>query len=106
MTDKPRLGPWLRRYERDEEVEKERRKELAIGIAVGVASLGALIGLVWLFIRWPYLVLGALVSAWVVGFLFFVVKHRRARFQDRMLYEGHAFHEIRRALRGRGSRED
>ena len=80
----------------------EERKELAIGIGVGVLGLGALIGVGWLFVRAPYAVLGALATIWIVGFVSLVFIRRRAALRDYMIGEGHAFHEIRKAIRDVG----
>ncbi len=106
MTDRRRVGPWLRRYDRQEATRAEERKELAIGIAVGVVGLAGLIGVGWLFLRSPYVVLGALVVIWVVGFVALVFIRRRAAFRDHMIGEGHAFHEIRKAIREVGREKD
>jgi hypothetical protein len=106
VTDRRRVGPWLRRYDRQEATRAEERKELAIGIGVGVVGLAALIGVGWLFIRAPYPVLGALVSVWIVGFVSLVFIRRRAALRDHMIGEGHAFHEIRKAIREVGREKE
>ena len=110
MTEKRRIGPWLRRYDRRETTDAEERKELAIGIGGGVIGLALLIGVGWLFIRSPYVVVGTLVAIWIVGFVSFVFIRRRAALRDHLIGEGHAFHEIRKAIRdvgrGRGKDED
>ena len=102
MTGRRRVGPWLRRYDREEAADAEERKERAIGIAFAVVGLAALVGVLWLFVRSPYVVLGALVVIWVVGFITFVFIRRRAALRDQLIGEGHAFHEIRKAVRGVG----
>lgn len=99
MAERHRVGPWLRRYGREEVTTGERRKELALAAGVGVVGLGALVGLVWLFIRAPVIVLGSLVAIWAVGFVVFVFIRRRASLRDQLIREGHAFHEIRKAMK-------
>jgi len=106
MTDRRRVGPWLRRYERQEPDGAERRQELAMAIGIGAGGLGAIMAIIWLFVRFPYVVLGALVVTWVVGYVASVFIRRRAALRDHLIEEGHAFHEIRKAIRevGRGGR--
>lgn len=106
MTGRRRVGPWLRRYDRQEATRAEERKELAIGIGAGVLGLGALIGVGWLFVRSPYAVLGVLVIIWVVGFVSLVFIRRRAALRDYMIGEGHVFHEMRKAIRDVGREKE
>ena len=105
VTDRRRVGPWLRRYEAQEPDGAERRKELAVALGIGVGGLGVLIAVTWLFVRFPYVVLGALVTLWLVGYVALVFIRRRAFLRDQLIEEGHAFHEIRKSIRdiGRGS---
>ena len=99
MTDKPRLGPWLRQYDRQQEANEDRPKEVALAIGAGIVGLAALVGLVWLFLRAPLLVFASLVGIWGLGLLMLVVKRRRASLRDMLLREGHGLDEIRKSLK-------
>ena len=95
--DPPPL-PWLSSYgRRDERTRRERIIEWSITGGVGAAFLLLTLGMLWLFVRYPFPVLGGLAVVWVVGFVLFTVINRRARLRDRMMYSGSLFDEIRRA---------
>ena len=76
-----------------------------MAVGIGVGGLGAVIAVTWLFVRFPYVVLGGLVAVWLVGYVALVFIRRRAILRDQLIEEGHAFHEIRKSIRdiGRGS---
>lgn len=84
----PRLGPWLRRYAEEEKPDRRQRAiELGLTAVAGLAVLGAAIGVVWLFIRWPLWTGAGLVMLWGAGFTILVVKRRAAAERERQLRE-------------------
>jgi len=86
--EKPRLGPWLRRYAQHEEVSRrERAKELALGAAAGLGFLVVLLGILLVFVRYPIPTFAALVAIWGIGFTTLTVKRRRADRRERQLRE-------------------
>jgi cobalamin biosynthesis protein CobD/CbiB len=93
----PRL-PWLSSYgRRDQRTRKEKAVEWSLAGAAGVAFLVLIGGVLWLFVRYPFPVFGALVAVWIVGFVTFTVLSRRARARERRLRDGSLFEDIRRA---------
>lgn len=91
MSEKPRVGPWLRRYSNQpQRTWKDRLPELAIGAGLAVLFFGLLVGVLWAFTRWPLFTLGALVAVWAVGLGGLVVKRRRDRERERAMHEGQA----------------
>ena len=89
MTDeKPKLGPWLRHYGRQREVDRrERAKELALGAAAAIGFLGVLVVVLVVFVRYPLPTFAALVAIWGIGFTTLTVKRRRAERRERALRE-------------------
>jgi len=86
--DKPRLGPWLRQYAQHEEVSRrERVKELALGAAAGLGFLVVLLGILLVFVRYPFHTFAALVAIWGIGYVTLTVKRRRADARERALRE-------------------
>jgi len=82
--EKPRLGPWLRRYAQEEEAKREGVREYLVagGVAVGVL---ALLGIVLLaFLRFPFPTLGVLVLVWGVGYVVYLTRRRRADLEDQL----------------------
>jgi hypothetical protein len=81
--DPPRVGPWLRRYSNQpQRTWRDRVPEILLGAGAVVVFAVVLLGLGWLFVRSPLLVLGGLVVLWAVGFLTMVVKRRRVDAQE------------------------
>ncbi len=99
MTEKPRLGPWLRSYERSASTPEDRWTERLLAAGVGLVGLVGLIALVWLFVRAPWHVLAALVGIWGVSLIVLVLKRRRARLREHLLHKGHSLGEVERAIR-------
>lgn len=88
VDEKPRLGPWLRHYGRNEEVDRrERSKELALGAAAALGFLGVLVVVLLVFVRYPLPTFATLVALWGVGFTALTVKRRRAERRERALRE-------------------
>jgi hypothetical protein len=83
--DKPRLGPWLRRYaQQDDTSPRERVRELVVAAGAAVAGLVVLVGVLVAFVRYPFPTLGALVAVWGVGYAVYRVKKGRADLQERL----------------------
>ncbi|UCF41254.1 MAG: hypothetical protein JSW43_02670 [Gemmatimonadota bacterium] len=81
----PRLGPWLRSYGKGEqESRRERTVTTLVGGAAAVAFLAVLLGVLWLFVRYPLPTLGGLVAVWGVGLSILLVKRQRARLRDEL----------------------
>jgi len=100
--EKPRLGPWLSSYGRRERRPlRERATEWTLAGLAAVGFLAAAVGMLWLFIRYPFPVLGALAAVWVIGFVIFTVVSRRSRARERSLHDGSLFEELRRVRRER-----
>ncbi len=87
MSDeKPRLGPFLRHYGREEKKSlRERLTEVALIIGAVVGFLIVLAGVMWSFFRFPIATFIGLVVVWGVGFLVLRVKRQRAKAQERAL---------------------
>lgn len=86
--EKPKLGPWLRHYGREQEVNRrERLKELVLGAAAAIGFLGILVIVLVVFVRFPLPTFAALVAIWGVGFTTLTVKRRRAERRERALRE-------------------
>ncbi len=84
MTEKPRVGPWLRRYSsQPKRTWRDRLPELALGLGATAAFAAVLVGVLWAFLRWPIYTLGGLVAVWLVGLLILMVKRRRERASER-----------------------
>ena len=80
-ADRPRVGPWLRRYsEREQPSRKERVQEIALGAGVGTIFLVLLV-----FLRSPLPTLAGLVALWAIGFVTLTFKRRRAERRERAL---------------------
>jgi hypothetical protein len=76
--DQRRVGPWLRRYSHQpQRTWRDRVPELLLGAGATVAFAVVLLGLGWLFLRYPLWVLGGLIAVWALGFLTMVVKRRQ-----------------------------
>jgi hypothetical protein len=85
-ADRPRVGPWLRRYsEREQPSRKERVQEIALGAAVGTLFLALLVGVLLVFVRYPLPTLAGLVALWAIGFVTLTLKRRRAEGRERAL---------------------
>lgn len=86
MTDdKPRLGPWLRRYaEQDKTPRREGIREYVVAGAVAIAGLVALGGVLLAFVRFPFPTLGVLVLVWGVGYALYLVRRRRAKLEEQL----------------------
>ncbi len=97
--DRPRLGPYLRRYGQDQVSTRQRTTELALGGVAGIGFLVLVIGVIWLFLRYPFEVLSALVGVWAVGYVLLTVLSRRAVARERDLRKGRTFEELRRRSR-------
>ncbi len=81
----PRVGPWLRSYgERQRESRRERWVSTLIGAGAAAAFLAVLLGVLWLFVRYPLPTLGGLVGVWGVGLSILLVKRQRARLHDEL----------------------
>ena len=77
------MGPWLRRYSNQpQRTWRDRMPELALGAGATVVFAVVLLGLGWLFLRYPLWVLGGLVALWAVGFLTMIVTRRRVDAQE------------------------
>ncbi len=81
----PHLGPWLRSYgERRRESRKERAVAVLIGTGAAVGFFAVLLGVLWLFVRYPLLTFGGLIAVWGVGLSILLVKRQRARLSDEL----------------------
>ncbi len=88
--DRPRVGPWLRRYaEQPQPSRKERIQEIALAAGAGILFLALLVVVLLVFVRYPLPTFGGLVVLWAVGFVTLTVKRRRAERRER---------ELRRAI--------
>jgi len=75
--EKPRLGPWLRRYTEEERPSKrERAQEVLLGGAAVVGFFIVLAGILWAFVRYPLPTFGALVAVWLVGLVVLMFRRR------------------------------
>ena len=84
--DKPQLGPWLRRYSREDETSpRERAKELLVAGSAAVGMLLVLLVVLLAFVRYPVPTLGVLVAVWGVGYAIYRVRKGRADLQERLL---------------------
>lgn len=87
-NEKPRVGPWLRRYsEQPQRTWKDRVPELAIGAGLAIAFFAVLIGVLLAFVRWPFYTFTGLVAIWAIGFVGLVIKRRRDRAQEQAMHE-------------------
>lgn len=85
------MGPWLRRYSNEPETTgRERAIEIASAAGVGLGSLVVLVGVLLVFLRYPFPTVGVLVVLWVVGFVTLTIKRRRAAQRERALQESAA----------------
>ncbi|MDH3289991.1 MAG: hypothetical protein OEO20_12935 [Gemmatimonadota bacterium] len=85
-ADRPRVGPWLRRYsEREQPSRKERVQEIALGAGVGTIFLVLLVAVLLVFLRSPLPTLAGLVALWAIGFVTLTFKRRRAERRERAL---------------------
>jgi hypothetical protein len=83
--DKPRLGPWLRRYaEQDRAPQREGMREYVVAGAVAVAGLVVLGGVLLAFVRFPFPTLGVLVVVWGVGYALYLIRRRRANLEEQL----------------------
>jgi hypothetical protein len=79
------VGPWLRSYgERQRESRRERWFSALIGAAAAAVSLAVLVGVLWLFVRYPLPTLAGLVGVWGVGLSILLVKRQRTRLRDEL----------------------
>ncbi len=86
---KPRVGPFLRRYSVQEERSiRERAVEYGLAAGAGLGSIIVLLGLIVLFIRYPYPTIFGLFGVWVVGYVILRAKRNRAAAQERDVQEG------------------
>jgi hypothetical protein len=84
--DKPQLGPWLRRYAREEETSpRERAKEYLVAGSVAVGMLVVLVLVLVAFVRFPVPTLGVLVVVWGVGYALYRANKGRAELREREL---------------------
>ena len=97
--DRPRLGPFLRRYGQDQVSTRQRTTEIVLGGVAGIGFLALVIAVIWLFLRYPFKVLSALVGVWVVGYVLLTGLSRRAAARQRDLRRGRVFEELRRRRR-------
>lgn len=88
MTEeKPRLGPWLRRYgQREEKSRRERVHELLLAGAAAVGFLVVLIGVLVAFVAYPIITLVGLVALWGIGFVVLLIKRRRAATREHEMH--------------------
>ncbi len=86
--EKPRLGPWLRRYsEPEQKSRRERVQELLLAGGAAVGFLVVLVGVLQAFVSYPIPTLGGLISLWAVGFIVLLVKGRKAAARERELHK-------------------
>jgi L-asparagine transporter-like permease len=86
--ERPRVGPWLRRYsDQPQRTWKDRLPELAIGAGLTVAFFAAVIGVLYSFTKHPFYTFAALVVVWAIGFLGLIVKRKRDRVREQKLHE-------------------
>lgn len=84
--DKPQLGPWLRRYSRqDEPSPRERLKETLVAGAAAVGGLIVLLVVLVAFVRFPVPTLGVLVVVWVTGYVLYLNHKQRAETREQLL---------------------
>ena len=96
QADRPRVGPWLRRYsELEQPSRKERAQEIALGAAVGTLFLALLVAVLLIFVRYPWPTLAGLVALWAIGFVTLRVKGRRAERRERALRQSIDEHDER-----------
>lgn len=82
---KPRLGPWLRRYaEEDKTPGREGIRQYVVAGAVAVAGLVVLGGVLLAFVRFPFPTLGVLVLVWGIGYALYLVRRRRANLEEQL----------------------
>jgi len=84
--DKPQLGPWLRRYSRQNEPSpRERLQETLVAGGAAVGMLIVLLGVLVAFIRFPVPTLGVLVVVWGTGYVLYLNHKRRAETREQLL---------------------
>ena len=82
---KPKVGPWLRSYgERQRESRKDRAVTMLVGTGAAVAFLAILLGVLWLFVRYPLITFAGLIAVWGVGLSILMVRRQRARLRDEL----------------------
>jgi Flp pilus assembly protein TadB len=85
-ADRPRVGPWLRRYsEQQQPSRRERVQEIALVAAAGAVFLALLVVVLLVFVRYPLPTLAGLAAMWAIGFVTLTVKQRRAERREREL---------------------
>lgn len=85
MSDeRPRLGPWLRRYAQDEEAKRDGVREYLVAGGVAVGGLAVLGVILLAFLRFPFPTLGILVLVWGVGYVVYLTRRRRANLEDQL----------------------
>jgi hypothetical protein len=55
-----------------------------IGVGAAVAFVAVLLGVLWLFVRYPLVTFAGLVGVWGVGLSVLMVKRQRARLRDEL----------------------
>jgi len=84
--DPPRLGPWLRRYDRQEATSpRERMREFVVAGGAAAGILVVLAGVLLAFVRFPFPTLRVLVAVWGVGYVIYRVKRGRADLRERLM---------------------
>ncbi len=79
-NDRPKLGPWLRSYEKRQRTGwREWGQRILIGFIAVVVFAAALFGVLWFFLRYPLQTFGALLAIWLVGFVISLILRARAR---------------------------
>ncbi len=73
--DKPRLGPWLRRYSQPEEKStRDRVVEIALSAGAAIGFLVVLGGVLTAFLKFPLWTFAGLVAVWGVGLAVLMVR--------------------------------
>jgi hypothetical protein len=84
--DKPQLGPWLRRYDRQPETSpRERVQEILVAAGAAIGMLVVLVGVLLAFVRFPIPTAAILVAVWGGGYLVFLRLKRRSDAYEREL---------------------
>jgi hypothetical protein len=55
-----------------------------IGVGAAVAFVAVLLGVLWLFVRYPLVTFAGLIGVWGVGLSILMVKRQRARLRDEL----------------------
>ena len=82
--EKPRLGPWLRRYAQDETSKRERTREYLVAAGVALGALIVLVGVLLAFVRFPFPTPGILVLVWGVGYVLYLTRKRRTDLEEQL----------------------